>query len=183
MYTCSVSDQQHHYHEIQLEYWGGKKDSQKVRITYLYMYMYIITSQEVILLKFYVLFLSFMLKSSVKVRSLKVTVIDGPLLSITAIIRKKGGIRIRRSKDSTGESSIMSVTASHLSCRSSKNEVINGWSSYSFLYIYSSFLFLAVIDGVEWNSLTNIKLSAQWSHTSLGLFPRATCQTPPISNK
>lgn len=55
-----------------------------------------------------------------------VTVVDGPLFSITAIIRKKGGIRIRRSKDSAGEGSIMSVTASHLSCRSTKNEAITG---------------------------------------------------------
>lgn len=54
-----------------------------------------------------------------------VTVVTGPLLNITAIIRKRG-IRIRRPKDATGEGSIMSVTASHLSCRNTKNDVITG---------------------------------------------------------
>ena len=69
-----------------------------------------------------------------KVRSVMATVVPGSLLSITAIIRKKGGIRIRRSKDSGGENSIISVTASHVMCRSSaKNEMINGESAYSLL--------------------------------------------------
>ena len=47
-----------------------------------------------------------------------ITVIAGPLLNITAIVRKKG-IRIRRSKDSTGETSIISNTATYLVLRRS----------------------------------------------------------------
>lgn len=54
-----------------------------------------------------------------------ITVISGPLLNITAIVRKKG-IRIRKPKDSTGENSIISNTASYLLLRSTKNETITG---------------------------------------------------------
>jgi hypothetical protein len=118
------------HHELTVEYWSGKKDSQK---------------------------------SSVKVRSVMVTVIAGPLLNITAIARKKG-IRIRRLKDSTGESSIISVNASYMTCRSTKSELIT-----------------AVVDGVEWPSLAQVRLSAQWNQTPTVMFPRATCHTPPNS--
>lgn len=96
-------------------------------------------------------------KSSVKVRSVMVTVVAGPLLNITAIIRKKG-IRIRRLKDSTGEGSIISVTASHLSCRSTnKGEELS-----------------AHIDSVEWSSFINIRLSAQWEQSVMSQLPLVT---------
>ena len=38
--------------------------------------------------------------------------------------------------------------------------------------------FVGVVDGVEWLSLVNVKLSAQWEYTATSLFPRATCHTP-----
>ena len=71
-----------------------------------------------------------------------VTVVAGPLLNITAIIRKKG-IRIRRPKDSTGEGSIISVTASHLSCRSTnKGEELSG---ESWIELGSNILYCLII--------------------------------------
>lgn len=56
-----------------------------------------------------------------------ITVVSGSLLNVSAIIRSKKTLRIRRSKDPGGEGTIMSLSASHLSCRSTnKGEELKG---------------------------------------------------------
>ena len=83
-----------------------------------------------------------------------VTLVAGPTLNVTAITRKKG-IRIRRTKDSTGEGSIMSLMASQLTCKvSGKDETIP-----------------THVDGVEWPGVNNVQLMAHWSRSRVTTLP------------
>ena len=82
-----------------------------------------------------------------------VTLVAGPTLNVTAITRKKG-IRRRRAKDSTGEGSIMSLTASQLTCKVlGKHEIPTH------------------VDGMEWPGVNNIQLMAHWGRTRVTSLP------------
>ena len=113
-----------------------------------------------------------------------VTLIAGPTLNVTATIRDKGkkGIRIRKTKESEG--TILSVTASQLVCRPSGKHLLTGWclsmsvclSVPSYLLslpsqILLSSLLSAYIDGLEWSSLSSLRLTAQWEQTAASSVP------------
>ena len=104
-----------------------------------------------------------------------VTVVAGPLLNVTAIARKKGK-RIRR-KDTSGEGSIISLTAAHLSCRSTnKGEAISS-ESHPFRSCDNHVIPIATIDGMGWPGIISVKLSAQWTDTPTCLLPIVICST------
>ena len=84
-----------------------------------------------------------------KVRSVMVSYVDN-ILNVTATKEKKGkGIRIRKSKDSDAGGSIVSLTTTQLICRpAGKAESV-----------------MVVVDGVEREGVSLVRLQASWDLT------------------
>ena len=78
-------------------------------------------------------------------RSVMVTVVSGSLLNVSAIIRKKT-LRIRRSKDVGNEGTIMSLSASVLTCRSTnKGEELSGLATPTINFCHSIITIIKII--------------------------------------
>ncbi len=102
-------------------------------------------------------------QGSVKVRSVMVSCADS-VLNVTATKDKKTkGIRIRKPKEPEAGGSIVSLTATQLICRPVTKVKAGGVS--------------VVVDGVEREGVSLVRLSANWEHTLNRTFSLAVTST------